>query len=76
MLGARHLAEEMSRRGSYFMHAWVSAGTPAPFSFRPLLGGYKAPDDFKSWCEDLPVTSDCCKAAMVMMDFCPHDMPA
>ena len=75
MMGARHLAEEMSRRGSYFMHAWVSAGAPAPFSFSPLLGGYKAPDDYTNWFEDLPVTSECCKAAMVIMDLCPNDMP-
>ena len=74
--GATHLAAEMSRRGSYFMHCWVSAGSPAPFAFRPLLGGYKAPEDYTTWFEDLPITSACFKAAMVIMDLCPNDMPA
>ena len=68
---ARRLAEEVMRRGDYFLGGWVDAGSPVPFDFMDLAEGYKMSDVYEPWFEDLPLDSWSSKAAFEVRDLIP-----
>ena len=74
--GARHLAEEICRRGNYFMNRWVEAGSPHPFCFKDVAEAY--PDNFEwiVWLSEQPIESACFAAGMGVRGLIPNDMPA
>ena len=76
MHGARMLSEELCRRSNFFISSWVAAGSPAPFSFQDLAAAYQQAPEFRAWLDDLPLNSDCAKAALVIGDLIPLPVPA
>ena len=72
---ARALAEEMCRRGNFFMKAWIDAGSVGGFDFQPVKPAYRAPPSYEDWLDSLPVSSDAFKSAMEVRDLCPIRVP-
>ena len=68
---ARVLAEEVVRRGDYFLGGWVDAGSPVPFDFTALAVAYEPIDEFVQWFDDLPLDSWSSKAAFGLSDLTP-----
>jgi len=71
---ARMLAEEVVRRGDYFLGAWVDAGSPLPYDFQPLVPAYRAPAEFHEWLDELPLNSVSSKAAFMVMGLIPQTL--
>ena len=72
---ARALAEEMCRRGNFFIKAWIDAGSVGGFDFQPVKPAYRAPPSYEDWLDSLPVSSDAFKSAMEVRDLCPIRVP-
>jgi hypothetical protein len=75
MLGAKQLAEEICRRGNYFMSCWVNAGQPRPFIFFAAAECY--PEDFEwiEWLSEQPIESDAFAAGVHIRGLIPLDVP-
>ena len=54
---ARHMAEQVARRGNYFYSSWVDAGAPAPLDFADLAEHYNEGEEFRAWLQLQPVGS-------------------
>ena len=72
---ARKLAEEMCRRGNFFMKSWIDAGSVGGFDFQTVKLAYSAPKSYYDWLDMLPVSSDAFKSAMEVRDLCPIPVP-
>lgn len=72
---ARKLAEEMCRRGNFFMKSWVDAGCVGGFDFQLVKAAYKAPNSYEDWVDTLVINSDAFVAAMDIRDLCPIPVP-
>ena len=68
---ARVLAEEVVRRGDYFLAGWVDAGSPVPFDFTELGVAYQPPAEYEQWFDDLPLDSWSSKAAFGLRELSP-----
>ena len=75
-LGARMLADELCNRSNFFMSSWVAAGSPAPYSFEDVAPAYVRGREFQDWLDDLPLSSDSAKAALVILGLVPSSVPA
>ena len=73
---ARYFAEEVIRRGDYFLGAWIAAGSTVPFDFSDLRAGYTSPPEYQEWFEDLPLESHSSKAAFDFRELVPRPLPA
>ena len=75
MEAARRLAEEVIRCANYFIGAWIDAGSPSGCSFEELVAGYRSPQEYSDWFDDLPLNSDASKAAMTIRGLAPQLVP-
>ena len=75
MENARMLAEELCRKGNFFLGSWVDEGSPDGFSFGPLCGAYTELQEYTEWLEGLPLNSASLKAAFVLRGLVPLDVP-
>ena len=74
--GARMLADELCNRSIFFMSSWVAAGSPAPYSFEDVAPAYVRRREFQDWLDDLPLSSDSAKAALIIHGLVPSPVPA
>ena len=74
--GARHLAEEMCRRGDHYIRCWVTAGSPTPYDFAQVKVGYVSTREYMQWFDDIPLSSHASKVAFQIHDFVPDALPA
>ena len=72
----RMLCEEVRRKADFFMNAWVSAGSPAPYAFDEVKFGYTTTAEYSDWFDQLSMASESFKAAMDIRDMCPRPVPA
>ena len=72
---ARHLAEEMCRRGNFFIKSWCDAGSPAGYRFDDIKASYVAPRSYWDWSDSLPISSKACAAVFEIRDLCPLPVP-
>ena len=72
---ARRLAEEMCRRGNFFIKAWVDAGSPSGFSFDALKTSYRPTTSYSEWFDGLPLSSNASKSAFEILAMCPRPVP-
>ena len=72
---SRRLAEEMCRRGNFFMQAFIDAGSPGGFSFEAVKPSYASSRSFDEWFENLALNHPACKAAFEIRDLCPRAVP-
>ena len=70
------LAEEVARKGNYFLAAWEAAGSPAPWNFEHLKAGYCSTRAYEAWFDDLPLNSESSMAAFAIRDMCPMPVAA
>ena len=68
---ARNLAEEVIRRGDYFLGAWIDAGRTVPLDFSDLRAGCTSPPECQEWFEDLPLKSHSSNAAFDVGELAP-----
>ena len=72
----RMLAEEVARKGNYYLAAWEAAGSPAPWDFEHLKAGYSSTRAYEDWFNDLFLDSESSKAAFAIQVLCPLPIPA
>ena len=72
---ARKLAEEMCRRGNFFIKSWIDAGSVGGFDFQTVKPAYSAPNSYDDWIDTLPVSSAAFKSALGVRDLCPIPVP-
>ena len=72
---ARKLAEEMCRRGNFFIKSWIDAGSVGGFDFQTVKPAYSAPKSYDDWIDTLPVSSAAFKSALEVRDLCPIPVP-
>ena len=72
--GARQLADEVCRRGNYFMNCWVKAGSPDVFCFKEVIGAYPENFEFIDWLTEQPLDSACFSAGVGVRALVPSDM--
>ena len=71
----RMLAEEVARKGNYYLAAWEAAGSPQPWNFDHLRVGYSSTRAYDLWFDDLPLNSESSLAAFAIRDMCPRPLP-
>ena len=71
---ARHLAEEVCRKGNYFMNCWVKARSPNVFCFKDVIGAYPENFEFIDWLTEQPLDSACFSAGVGVRALVPSDM--
>lgn len=71
----RMLAEEVARKGNYYLAAWEAAGSPAPWDFEHLKAGYSSTRAYEDWFNDLCLDSESSKAAFAIQVMCPLPIP-
>ena len=71
MANSRMLAEEVVRRGDFFLGAWVDAGSPSAYDFHPLVAAYRSTAEYEQWFDDLPLDSWSSKAGFALRDLVP-----
>ena len=72
---ARHLAEEMCRRGNFFVKSWCDAGSPSGYRFEDIKASYVAPPSYFDWLDTLAISSKACQAAFEIRELCPLPVP-
>ena len=69
-------AEEMCRLGDDYIRCWVAPGSPRPFDFAPVKGGYLSTREYIQWFDDILLSSHASKVAFQIRDFVPDVLPA
>ena len=72
---ARRLAEEVCRRGNFFIKGWTDAGSPQGFRFGTIKAAYVTTASYSVWFDSLALTSNASKAAFEIRDLCPQPVP-
>ena len=73
--GAKHLAEEMCRKGDFFVHAWIKAGSPSPFDFQPIKRAYVSTAEYMQCFDSVPLNTPAARAALEIAEFVPSPVP-
>ena len=74
--GSKMLAEEVARRGNYFMNLWIADGSPAPYSFIEAAEMYSESAAFIEWLQGQPLQSPCYVEALQIRKITPAALPA
>ena len=76
LVGARMLAEELTRKANHFMGGWTDAGAPSGFTFDVIAQTYQSPREYLDWWDTCTIGGPAFTAATVLRTMQPLPVPA